>query len=234
MVWILKELQINNENPTGLRLKRAQGGSIYVAITIRQQWFVPAAQEHLLPTPTNINTIHVPRTELLNLISAQQWLLDHLGLSAPLLDGCFVLVPSVDLQHDTALLPAQQPPETQPQGGDPLFRMGSAQSGSSNSRQQISSSAGGSLPPLPEVCCATPWCLRQVAAVELTAGGCSDPRDVVLLLRGGGRVKAGWVSPDTLKDVAQYQVGAQQQSRCEDIGAVSTHSIVQPRAVLHL
>lgn len=182
------------------------------------QLVVPAAQECLLPTPTNINTIHAPRTELLKLISAQQWLLDHLGLSVPLLDGCFVLVPSADLQHDTTLLPAQQMPHAHtPQGGDSLFQEGNAQGGSSYSRQQISScaTAGGSLPTLPGVCCATPWCLRQVDAVELTAGGCSDPRDVVLLLRGGGRVKAGWVSPDTLKDVAQYQVGAQQQSCCE-------------------
>lgn len=48
----------------------------------------------MLPTPTNINTIHVPGDELLNFIAVQQWVQDKFGSPLPLLNGGFVLVPS--------------------------------------------------------------------------------------------------------------------------------------------
>jgi hypothetical protein len=51
-------------------------------------------QTLLLPTPCNIDPIHVPGEDLLALIKVQQHILTHLRLKLPLLNGMFVLVPT--------------------------------------------------------------------------------------------------------------------------------------------
>ena len=54
-------------------------------------------QEPLLPTPTNINPIHLPRDDLLAFVRVQQWVADNLDITLPLFSGMFVLVPSAVL-----------------------------------------------------------------------------------------------------------------------------------------
>ena len=54
-------------------------------------------QEPLLPTPTNINPLHLPRDDLLAFVRVQQWVADNLAITLPLLSGMFVLVPSAAL-----------------------------------------------------------------------------------------------------------------------------------------
>lgn len=56
-------------------------------------------QELLLPTPANLNPIHVPRSDLLQFLRVQQWVEVHLSTKLPLLNGMFVLVSSGDLQQ---------------------------------------------------------------------------------------------------------------------------------------
>ncbi len=56
-------------------------------------------QELLLPTPTNLNPIHVPGSDLLQFLRVQQWIQQHLGTNLPLLNGMFVLVPTAHLQQ---------------------------------------------------------------------------------------------------------------------------------------
>jgi hypothetical protein len=57
------------------------------------------AQELLLPTPANLNPIHVPRSDLLQFLRVQQWVEANLHLKLPLLNGMFALVPSGSLQQ---------------------------------------------------------------------------------------------------------------------------------------
>jgi hypothetical protein len=54
-------------------------------------------QEPLLPTPTNINPVHIPKEDLLSFIAVQQWVQASLGIQVPLLNSVFVLVPSTQL-----------------------------------------------------------------------------------------------------------------------------------------
>lgn len=49
-----------------------------------------------------------------------------------------------------------------------------------------------------------PWRLRQVSAVEVSAG--VDPEDATVLLVGGERLRAGAVLTSLLTDVQDYQV----------------------------
>ena len=59
-------------------------------------------QEVLLPTPTNLNPIHIPGSDLLQFLAVQQWVAAKLGVRLPLLNGMFVLVPAASLQHSEA------------------------------------------------------------------------------------------------------------------------------------
>jgi hypothetical protein len=61
-------------------------------------------QEPLLPTPTNINPIHLSADDLVHFITVQQWLAATLDAVPPLLQGMFVLV---------AAQQQQQQPESQ-------------------------------------------------------------------------------------------------------------------------
>jgi hypothetical protein len=47
----------------------------------------------LLPTPTNISSIYLPKDHLLQLITVQQWVQTEEAIALPLLYGTFVLVP---------------------------------------------------------------------------------------------------------------------------------------------
>jgi hypothetical protein len=60
-------------------------------------------QEPLLPTPTNINPIHLSSNELLAFISVQQWLAATLDVEQSLLQGMFVLVPAQQQQQQEVL-----------------------------------------------------------------------------------------------------------------------------------
>jgi hypothetical protein len=157
-----------------------------------------AAQVTLLHTPTNVNTVYVPRTELLAFIAIQQWVQQHLGLPLPLLDGSFVLVHTNNLHaaHNTAGAVLQQDASH-------------TQDGSSTSLQHTNSPRA--------MAAAIPWRLRQVSAVEVAPSG--DPADATVVLVGGDRVAAGQVGPlqqdnghmdgdepAQLQDVVDYQV----------------------------
>jgi hypothetical protein len=50
-----------------------------------------------LPTPANLNAIHVPGSDLLQFLRLQQWVATNLRMKLPLLNGMFVLVPSCAL-----------------------------------------------------------------------------------------------------------------------------------------
>lgn len=67
---------------------------------------------------------------------------------------------------------------------------------SSSSRAGVSSSSSASIP----------WRLRQVAAVELPRHARAAADDVVLVLVGGGRVRAGAVAGVPLAEVAGHEV----------------------------
>jgi hypothetical protein len=138
-------------------------------------------QEPLLPTPNNINPVHLKGSDLLAFIHVQQWVGDKMRVRLPLLHGMFVLVPSAALQ--------QQQQQPQPE---------------SSGRNGGSSDGGSSNPPAPAA--AFPWQLRQIAAVE--AGPGTQPRDATVVLVGGERVAAAAVPEGlTLAGAAGYQVG---------------------------
>jgi hypothetical protein len=130
----------------------------------------------LLPTPTNVNTIHVPGDELLNFIRVQQWVEDKCKSPLPLLNGAFVLVSSCDI-------PELCSKEVQAACGY----------GRSSSRAFVRT-----------VSKHIPWRLRQIETVEV--GADSEPGQALLLLEGGGCVKASMVSCDGLGDVQDYEV----------------------------
>lgn len=136
-------------------------------------------QEPLLPTPTNINSIHLPADEILNFIRVQQWLQEQLNIQHPLLAGIFVLVPGAALQQ-------QLLPEFQQQ------------------LQATCSSSSNDL--IAAVAPAIPWRLCQVSGVEVPSG--VDPADATVLLVGGDRVAARDVKQGGLVEVQDYQVGA--------------------------
>jgi hypothetical protein len=72
--------------------------TVFLYISADAKLCCPApAQEVLLPTPTNVNTIHVPGDELLNFIHVQQWVEGKCKSPLPLLNGAFVLVSSRDI-----------------------------------------------------------------------------------------------------------------------------------------
>jgi hypothetical protein len=156
----------------------------------RQYTAATCVQVTLLHTPTNVNTVYVPRTELLAFIAIQQWVQQHLGLPLPLLDGSFVLV------HTNNLHVCESPGVPQ---RDPHM-----QDGSSSNLQHATAAA-------------IPWRLRQVSGVEVAPSG--DPADATVVLVGGDRVAAGQVGPlqqdnghmdgdepAQLQDVVDYQV----------------------------
>jgi hypothetical protein len=101
-------------------------------------------QEPLLPTPTNINPIHLPAEDLLGFIAVQQWVQDTCGIQLPLLNGVMVLVRSCDLQKSA------MPAHLQPSCSNPASR-------SSDSR-------GSSAPPEAAVAAAIPWRLQHLSA----------------------------------------------------------------------
>jgi len=151
-------------------------------------------QELLLPTPTNINPIHLPGDDLLNFVGVQQWVRDTLHISLPLLDGMYVLVPSNSLQQP---LPCTQ-----------NTACGLCRTGGTHSSSPAADPVGRPAAPA-AVCPAIPWRLRQVLRVELApadSSSSSDPADAIVVLVGGGRVRAGDVSPALLADTADYQV----------------------------
>jgi len=163
---------------------------------------VSCVQELLLPTPTNINPIHLPGDDLLNFVGVQQWVRDTLHISLPLLDGMYVLVPSSSLQ--------QPLPSTQ------HAACGLCSTGGTHSNSLAADPVARPAAPA-AVCPAIPWRLRQVLRVELaptdsSSSSSSDPADATVVLVGGGRVRAGDVSPALLADTADYQVGV----ICED------------------
>jgi len=145
-----------------------------------------------LPTPTNINTIHVAREDLLAFIAVQQWLNQHLGLELPLLEGCWVLVRSADLQHCSAAAAAE------PSGSkaDQQHMQAALKSGFDRSTMDGSTAAA--------VSAVVPWRVRQVQAVEVAPG--VDPADATLLLVGGERVAARDLGPQELHEIQDYQV----------------------------
>lgn len=143
------------------------------------------AQEVLLPTPTNVNTIHVPGDELLNFIRVQQWVEDKCKSPLPLLNGAFVLVSSRDI-------PELCSKDIQDACGY----------GRSSSSRSFVRAVGENIP----------WRLRQIEAVE--AGSGSEPGQALLLLEGGGCVKASMVSCDGLADVQGHEVSLSQNFWC--------------------
>jgi hypothetical protein len=145
-------------------------------------------QEPLLPTPTNINPIHLPAEDLLGFIAVQQWVQDTCSVQLPLLNGVMVLVQSCDLQKSA--MPAHCL--------------------TSCSKPAISSDSRNSGAPAAAVAAAIPWRLRQVSCVEVCPG--IDPADATVVLVGGERVRAGAVGAALLPEVKDYQVGMARSS----------------------
>lgn len=136
-------------------------------------------QEVLLPTPMNVNTIHVAGEELLNFIEVQQWAEEKLGTSQPLLNGAFVLVQSRDV------------PELSSREVMDACGYGARSSSNANRFAQAVDEK-------------IPLRLRQIHRVEYAPGEAA--KDAYVLLEGGGRVRAGKVSSDTLGEVTDYEV----------------------------
>jgi hypothetical protein len=136
-------------------------------------------QEVLLPTPLNVNTIHVAGDELLNFIGVQQWAEEKLGTSQPLLTGAFVLVRSRDV------------PELSSREVMDACGYGARTSSNANRFAQAVDEK-------------IPLRLRQIQRVEYSPGDAA--KDAYVVLEGGGRVRAGKVSSDTLGDVTDYEV----------------------------
>ena len=109
-------------------------------------------QEPLLPTPTNINPVHLPRSNLLHFVALQCWVGSNLGMQLPLLNGMFVLVPSNTQQPVSKILQA-------------------ACNYSPTESSAIDTAA----------CAAIPWRLRQVSAVEVAPGVDPADATVVLV-----------------------------------------------------
>ncbi len=122
--------------------------------------------------------MHLPRDDCIHFIQLQQWLATHLGMTVPLLDGMFVLVPSAQLQQ-----------QQQHQGADGLPDFGVG--GRSDSSR---------------LAAAVPWRLRQVSRVEVAPGG--DPAEATVVLVGGDRVRAGAVREGQLEEVPDHEVRA--------------------------
>jgi hypothetical protein len=111
-----------------------------------------AVQEPLLPTPTNINPVHLPRSDLLHFVALQSWVSTNLNMQLPLLNGMFVLVPSSTQQSMSKVLQAAC-------GYSPT-----------------ESSAF-----VATVCATIPWRLRQVSSVEVAPNGDPADATVVLV-----------------------------------------------------
>jgi hypothetical protein len=139
-------------------------------------------QEPLLPTPTNINPIHLSADDLLVFVKVQQWLAAKLQYVQPLLQGLFVLAPAADLQQQ--LLP-----------GSEAECGAAAATACSDSSGAVHVAAAA----------AVPWRLRQVSCVEVCPG--DDPADATVVLVGGERVRAGAVKQGQLAEAQDYQVG---------------------------
>jgi hypothetical protein len=132
----------------------------------------------LLPTPTNVNTIHVPGDELLSFIRVQQWVQAECKTALPLVSGAFVLVSSADVP---------EPPCSR--------ELMDACGYGANSGAFCRAVAN-----------CVPWRLRQIEAVEVGPPGQQEPGEAKVLLQGGGCVKASSVSPDTLIEARDYEV----------------------------
>lgn len=132
----------------------------------------------LAPTPTNLDPIHVSADDFMQFIRVQQWVLQHLNIKLPLLQGVLVAVSTADLQHPNpaglqdALLPC----------------MGGSSSGAAALAAGI------------------PWRLRQVSAVEAAVG--ADPADAAVTLGGPHKetLRAGAVWPGMLADLDDCEV----------------------------
>jgi hypothetical protein len=138
-------------------------------------------QALLLPTPVNLNPIHVPSGDLLHFIGVQQFIAAQLGIKLPLLNGTFVLVPTAQLRQQ----PSQQ-----------------LQAGGLGSSSNVNGSSSGS--DSSAMAAAIPWRLRQVSAVEVAPIG--DPADATVVLVGGDRVRAGAVQAGWLTETPEYEV----------------------------
>lgn len=134
-------------------------------------------QEVLLPTPTNVNTIHVPGDELLNFIRVQQWVQEECKTKLPLVSGAFVLVSSRDVPD-------------RPCSRELMDGCGYGANSGAFCRA---------------VADCVPWRLRQIEAVEVGGPG-QEPGEAQVLLQGGGCIKASSVSTDALADMPDYQV----------------------------
>jgi hypothetical protein len=146
-------------------------------------------QELLLPTPTNLNPIHVPRSDLLQFLRVQQWVEANIRVKLPLpKNGAFELVYAGNLQQ-------QQCSDSIPMKL-PLLNGMFVLVPAANLRQQQCSDS-------------IPWRLRQIASVEVVPNG--DPADATVVLVGPGldkdRVRAGAVREGLLSEVQDYQVG---------------------------
>jgi hypothetical protein len=62
-------------------------------------WLSLLLQTLLLPTPVNMNPIHISRADVLHFVGLQQRVAEYLKIKLPLLNGMFVLVPSSSLQQ---------------------------------------------------------------------------------------------------------------------------------------
>ena len=113
---------------------------------------VSVVQEPLLPTPTNINPVHLPRSDLLHFVALQSWVSTNLNMHLPLLNGMFVLVPSGPHQ--------------------PMSKVLQAACGYSHTQSSAFAAA---------VCATIPWRLRQVSAVEVAPGVDPADATVVLV-----------------------------------------------------
>lgn len=142
-------------------------------------------QEVLLPTPTNVDTIHVPGEDLLGFIAVQQWVEDKCEIPLPLLVGSFVLVRSDDV------------PELCSRDVEESCGYGRC------SRRSSSSSFSKAVADV------IPWRLRQIEQVELDPAGKAG--DAYLLLKGGGRVRASTVNNNRLIEEPDYEVRAKRQ-----------------------
>jgi hypothetical protein len=138
-------------------------------------------QEVLLPTPTNVNTVHVPGSELPSFISTQQWLQETCDTRLSILTGSFVLVRSKDL------------PELCSRDVIENCGFGRGSSGGSSSKSFANAVAE-----------AIPWRLRQIEAVRVAPG--AAPQDAEIYLQGGGRVPASAIGNELLSEVPEYEV----------------------------
>jgi hypothetical protein len=167
----------------------------------------------LLPTPTNVDVMHVPRGDCEVIVAVQQWLQEHLGICSPLLQGCWVSVRTADLQQQQQQQRAlavgcsagPPVPASNESSGPQHMQPAQASTGPDcESSSTAGAAAAAAAAAAADESAAIPWRLRQVKTVQVAPG--VDPADATVELVGGESVLLRDLGAQPLLETADYEV----------------------------